>query len=176
MAYTPKRTQYFFDLSGVACKSRGNINTLRYQWDTFEKVENYNDIVYQHLQNGDRSKLFYQFPTRGELNAYKNGQELHILRYPSLPSCTFSPISQLPYPTVTFFNSVPTYNQTPKPCAPTSTSIPASEFQTQQADLAIYSQVSTFNATHHYQYIFPSNEEQLAYHRGERLVLAAPGM
>lgn len=176
MSYTPRRTQYFFDLSGVACKSRGDINTLRYQWDTFERVENYNDIVYQRLQNGDRSQLFYQFPTRGELNAYKNGQELHILRYPYLPPGTFSPISQLPYPNVTFYNAVPTYNQAPKPCAPVSSPMTASEFQTQQADMSIYVHVSTFNGTHHYKYIFPSNEEQLAYHRAERIALAPPGI
>jgi hypothetical protein len=174
MSYTPTRPQYFFDLSGVACKSRGDINTLRYQWDTFERVENYNDIVYQRLRKGDRSQLFYQFPTKGEMNAYKNGQELHILRYPYLPPGAFAPISQLPYPNVTFINEVPTYNQTPKPCAPVGTSVPASEFLTQQSDMTIYTHVSTFNATHHYKYIFPSNEEQLAYHRAERMVLSPP--
>jgi len=172
--YTPTRPQYPFDLSGVACKSRGDINTLRYQWDTFERVENYNDIIYQRLRKGDRSQLFYQFPTKGEMNAYKNGQELHMLRYPFLPPGAFCPISQLPYPDVIFFNSVPTYNQTPKACAPVATSITASEFLTQQSDTAIYVHVSTFNATHHYQYIFPSNEEQLAYHRAERIVLSPP--
>ena len=175
MSYAPTRTQYPFDLSGVSCKSRGGLIVMRQQWETFERVENYNDIVYQHLQKGDRSKVFYQFPTRGELNDYRNGQELHILRYPWLPPCTFAPISQLPYPNVVFTNSVPIYNQVQKPCAPVSTAITSSEYQAQQSDISIYVHVSTYNAAHVYKYLFPSNEEQISYHRGERLVLAPPG-
>ena len=32
---------------------------MRQQWDTFERVENYNDVIYQYLQIGVRNKSYY---------------------------------------------------------------------------------------------------------------------
>jgi hypothetical protein len=169
--FTPLRTQYLFDLSGVMCKSRGQLLTMRQQWDTFERVENYNDVIYQYLRIGVRNKSYYQFTTRGELTDYRNGQELHILRYPFLDCSTFDPISNRAVPDVTPITPPPFVTQPPKVCSPVSTAIVASEYQQQQSDLAIYMHVSTYNSAHCYKYLFPSNDEKIAYHRAERLVL-----
>ena len=145
---------------------------MQRQWETFERVENYNDIVYQRINAGYRDRLFYQFVNRQELNDYKNGQQLHILRYPWLPRGTFDSISEKPFSSAPVIVPAPIYTQTPK-CTQFSTSMKASEKTEQQSDLAIYMHVSTYNSEHVYKYIFTSAEERLAYHRTERQVLSS---
>ena len=110
MSIQPQRTQYVFDLSGVRSKSMGEIMRMRTQWDTFERVENYNDVIYQRLKLGNRDKMYYQFQDREEANDYKNGQQLHISRYPNLSPSTFNSISNKPMPNVVF-SSPPPYLQ-----------------------------------------------------------------
>ena len=51
-----------------------------------------------------------------------------------------------------------------------STPITASERLTMEVDMTVYMQVSTFNATHVFQYNFPSDDEKMAYHRAERRI------
>ena len=46
----PLRTQYPFDTTGLKYVSMSDIMRFQRQWETFEKVENYNDIIYQKLQ------------------------------------------------------------------------------------------------------------------------------
>ena len=53
-----------------------------------------------------------------------------------------------------------------------STSMTSSEYMGQQSDMAVYVHVSTYNSQHKYKYIFPSNEEKMAYHRAERIILS----
>ena len=165
-----QRTQYFFDLSGVHCKTRSDIIVMQRQWDIFERVENYNDIVYQRINEGYRDRLFYQFVNRQELSDYRNGQQLHILRYKWLPCGTFDSISGKPFSSAPIILPAPIFTQTPK-CTQFSTSVTASEKTEQQSDLAIYMHVSTYNSQHTYKYMFTSAEERLAYHRVERQVL-----
>jgi len=160
------RTQYLFDLSGVKYKSRSDILTMRNQWNTFERVENYNHDVYQRLMVGDRGKLYYQF-TGEERIDYKKGQLLHIARYPWLPPSTFDSISNLPPPNVqTVVPPVTAVRNNPSIAEP----LPASERTSQTTDLTVYNHVSTYNATHVYKYTFASNEEQMAYNRAARLL------
>jgi hypothetical protein len=170
MEYPISRTQYLFDLSGVRCKTRGDITVMQRQWDTFERVENYNDIIFQRIQHGYRDRLYYQFANRQELSDYNIGQRLHILRYPWLSSSVFCSISQRPI-TSTIVVPAPQYMQIPK-CTLFSTSVSASEKTEQMGDLATYIHVSTYNNQHTYKYIFTSAEERLAYHRAERQILA----
>jgi hypothetical protein len=173
MTSTPLRTQYIFDLSGVKGRSRTELLNLQRQWDTFERVENYNDIVYQKLATGDRGTLYYQFASRQESLDYRNGQELHVLRYPSLAATgAFNSISERPMPDVPVTTRAPTYSMTSLQDRGLffSTSTTESERLTQESDLTIYTHVSTFNGTHYFKYNFVSNDEKIAYHRAERLL------
>lgn len=172
----PQRTQYPFDLSGVKFKSRIEILTMQRQWETFERVENYNDLVYQKFQTGDRSTPYYFFKDREELNDYRNGQQLHILRYPTLPPSTFDSISSRSMPNVAITARPPEYSMgtTPRGIA-LSTAITASEATTLATDLAIYEYVSSYNSEHVFKYSFTSDEEKMAYHRAERRVRMGGG-
>ena len=174
--YTYPRTQYPFDLSGVKFKSRSDILRMQRQWETFERVENYNDAVYQKLLTGDRSTPYYFFKDNEELKDYRNGQELHVLRYPTLPAGTFAPISSRPMPDVAITARPPEYSMsTPPRGIMLSTAITASETTTAMMDMTIYSHVSSYNGTHVFKYIFTSDEEKMAYHRAERRVRMGGG-
>lgn len=171
--FTITRTQYPFDLSGVKYKSRSEIFTLQRQWDTFERVENYNDIIFQRLSIGLRDQTYYQFRVSEEMNDYRTGQKNHILRYPQLPTGTFDSISLQDVPYVsTFLSAPPNYTIGMTRGVVFSTTMTSSEYMSQKSDQAIYIHVSTYNQQHKYQYIFPSNEEKMAYHRAERIILA----
>jgi len=169
MSYTPLRTQYAFDLSGVKYKSRIDILTMQRQWETFERVENYNDIIYQRFSAGDRGQTYYQFRDSGERNDYRVGQMLHMNRYPLLPPGTFDSISLRAMPDVAVRVAAPNYTISPMPLAYIPGAIPESVATDNTADVTIYIYVSTYNFDHTYKYNFISDEERLAYHRGERL-------
>ena len=167
------RTQYPFDLSGVKYKSRSEIMALQRQWETFERIENFNSIIYQRLSIGLRDQTYYQYRTSEEMNDYRIGQRNHILRYPWLPATTFDSISLQNVPYVsTFLSAPPNYTTGKTRGIVFSTPMTSSEHLGQQSDLAIYVHVSTYNGQHKYQYIFPSNEEKMAYHRAERIILS----
>jgi hypothetical protein len=167
---TPLRTQYAFDLSGVRFRSRGEILTMQRQWETFERIENYNDVIYQSFSVGDRSKPYYQFKDQAEINDYRVGRILHERRYPTLPDTTFASISNRPMPDVPVVNATPVYSYLPPRDIPQRAAPPEGQTTTAESDMTIYFHVSTFNATHHFQYNFVSDDERLAYHRAERLV------
>ena len=166
----PLRTQYAFDLSGVKYKSRSDIFRMERQWNTFERVENFNDIIFQRFGLGLRDQTYYRFKDREELNDYRNGQELHILRYPYLPTSTFASISERPMPDVAVIIGAPTDSQIPRGLH-YSTPILASVRTENEANLAIYTHVSTYNSAHVYKYNFASDEEKMAYHKAELTVL-----
>ena len=168
--YTPLRTQYPFDLSGVKFKSRGDILTMQRQWDTFERVENYNDVIYQRFGVGNRGLTYYHFRDRTELNDYRVGQQLHEQRYPTLPPGTFASISTRAMPDVPVRVSAPNYSYLPPRDITPAGAVPAGVLTTLTGDMAIYTYVSSFNATHYFKYNFVSDEERIAYHRAERIV------
>jgi hypothetical protein len=172
--FSTTRTQYCFDTTNIKYKSRSDLFDIQRKWNTFEDVENYNDIIYQRFQIGYRDKLYYQFKSRQEYNDYRAGQELHVLKYAkTLPATTFTSISSLPMPDVVVQREPPHY-VVGLPCSSTP-SLPtplASETTTNRAELAMYTYVSTYNATHHYQYNFVTNEEQIAFNRIQRQILA----
>jgi hypothetical protein len=173
MSYSVTRTQYPFDLSGVKFKSRSDILAMQRQWETYERVENYNDIIYQRFAAGDRSQTYYQFKDQVERSDYRLGMQLHMNRYPWLPAGTFDSISGRPMPDVAVRVAAPNYTISPMPLAPIPGAMPESVATDNTADITIYTYVSSFNAAHYFQYNFISDEERLAYHRGERLVRMA---
>jgi hypothetical protein len=167
------RTQYVYDLSGVKYRTKSDLLTLQRQWNTFEKVENYNFKIYLQFLRGNFKQTWYQFNNNTEVADYRVGQQLHVNRYPNLPPEIFQSISLAPLPICTNGTGPPIFKQTPAQIV----SVPAiTEGQKieNNADMAIYVQVSTYNILHStFTYQFTSNEEQLAYYRAERRLLAA---
>lgn len=169
--YIYPRNQYIFDLSGVTCRSNNEIIKMRQKWNTFESVENFNDVIYQRFLSGLFDQQYYKFRDSAELNDYRAGQNLHIMRYPELDPTTFDSISNRPMPTGPVIVGLSEFTQINR-CIIPPKSITQKEVIEQQSDLSIYAHVSTFNNEHVYKYSFISNEEQLAYHRAERRILA----
>lgn len=165
MSLTPKRQQYPFDSSGYKYVAMSDIIRFQRQWETFERVENFNDIVYQKLEAANRSELYYQYRTSEELNDYRNGQQLHMKKFPTV---SFVSIADRPMPNVKFLDPPPLITQPIRQNASFLTATSSSERTEQENDLAIYVHASTYNQAHTYQYIFPSNEEKLAYYRAEK--------
>jgi hypothetical protein len=170
VTYKYPRDQYFFDLSGVTCKSYGDIIKMRQKWDTFERVENFNDVIYQRFLSGLFDQQYYKFADSSELNDYRVGQNLHIMRYPWLDPSTFDSISNRPMPNVPVIVGLSEFAQINR-CVKPPQAITQKEATEQQSDLSIYVHVSTFNSEHVYKYNFTTMEEQLAYHRAERRIL-----
>jgi hypothetical protein len=170
MSYSPKRTQYPFS-ANTRYKTKSDILLMQNQWDTFERVENYDDVIFQRIQDGLRDKTFYQFLSNQEFKDYKQGQELHVLTFPTLPPSTFASIRDKPLPTTPTKTPLPYYHQVDKfIVAPTPLS--SEELTQQRADTEVYAYVSTFNNTHVYKYAFVSDEEKMAYYRAEKRIRA----
>ena len=167
--YKPKRTQYPFSMS-TRYKTKSEAMLLENQWETFERVENYNDIIFQRIQDGLRDQPFYQFLSGQELKDYNAGQNLHILAFPNLPPSTFASISERPLPNTPIKTVLPYYHQTDKYINPPP-AISAEELTQRRSDLEIYTYVSTFNTAHVYKYNFVSDEEKMAYYRAQKRVL-----
>jgi hypothetical protein len=169
MSYTPQRTQYPYpeDLKNKRYKSKADLFRLEQQWNTFERIENFDDVIFQRVQDGLRDQSFYQFRTNSESKDYRAGQELHVLQYPELPVSTFSPVREGPFPTTEAKTALPGDSQVNKyiVSAPTMS---ADEFTQIRADNEIYMYVSTYNQRHVYKYNFISDEEKQAYQRAER--------
>jgi hypothetical protein len=178
--YPYPRQPFLFDLSGVKCRSRTEILTMQRQWETFERIENYNDQIYNRFCQGLRDKPYYQFRDMGEKNDYRIGQMLHINRYPwitadpristisGIPVSTLASISERQIPNVEVIASPQNYSQISKMCIPTSNILTSAEYMAQQSENAIYMHVSSYNSGHKYKYMFTSDEEKLMYLRAER--------
>jgi hypothetical protein len=168
-SYTPKRTQYIFDGSKYRYKSRTDVLLMQNQWNTFERVENYDDIIFQRITDGYRDKTFYQFVS-SEFKDYKAGQQLHIQAYPTLPPTTFISIRETPLPDTPIKSALPYVTNIMKNI-PTTVPISAEELTKQKGDLETYMYVSTFNQARTYKYAFTSDEERMAYYRAEKRVM-----
>ena len=175
--YTPKRTQYPFGPASTLLGLQYISSTTRLQieikWDTFERVENYDDIIYQQFEKGLRSNTYYQFVSNQERQDYLEGQRLHYKAYPALPTSTFCPIRDRPMPNVAILTSLPIY-QNRESCVPQRYVPTSSELAAQNMDLTIYTYVSTYNAIHVIQYEFQNDEEKLSYIRAQCRLNATP--
>lgn len=172
-SFTPKRTQYPFADVSTRYKSRSEMLTLEDQWNTFERVENYNDIIYQKLELGLVGNMYYQFLNNAEFKNYRAGQQLHIITYPTLPPSTFSPIRDRPMPDVVPQEGFP-YTTGVERFIVSGTVPTAGELQTAQAELAVYSYVSTYNSAHVLKHMFADDTEKNAYERVELRLNAIP--
>ena len=167
-----KRTEWPYDLSGVKYKTKSDMIRLRTQWDTFERVENINFVIYLKFLSGNFSQPWYQFVTNTEAADYRAGQTLHISRYPNVPPVVFSSICFAPLPICTNNSGPAIYGQVQTPT--NVTPLTESQKTANNQDTAIYVQVSTFNVLHStFTYQFTSNEELMAYYRAELRIKAA---
>jgi hypothetical protein len=180
--YPFPRQPFAFDLSGVKCRSHTEVLKMQRQWETFERIENYNDVIYNRFCQGLRDKPYYQFRDMSEKNDYNIGQMLHINRYPwvsadpristiaGVPVSTLASITDRKIPNVEVIANPQNYSQVSKLCVPTSSILTSADYMAQQAENAVYMHVSTYNGTHKYKYAFPNDEEKLMYLRAERRV------
>lgn len=84
--------------------SKGEIEERRYNWDTFEEIENFNSVVREQLAtvvpdatNTTIERQYYKFTGESQRRAFKAGQLLHLLKYPDV-SDFFVPYSNKPIP------------------------------------------------------------------------------
>ena len=158
-----------YDLSGVKYKTKSDILTLQRQWDTFNRVQAINFSIYLKILKGEPLN-WYVFVNNQEATDYRNGQQLHTLRYPYIPPAFFQPISIAPIPTSSFVTGPPRFSQVP----PQINSVPPiteSQKTENNSDVSIYRFVSSYNVLHStFTYQFQSNEEQMDYNRGLRLM------
>jgi hypothetical protein len=83
----PQRSTFCFSHSTRAYLSNSDIITLTRQWDTFERVENINSIVYSTIvgtKTFNNNQPFYTFLNNNELKDYEQGRLNHIAEYPSV--------------------------------------------------------------------------------------------
>jgi len=164
--------QSAYDLSGVKYKTKSDLLTLQRQWDTFNRVQANNFAIYTNILDG-RPQNWYVFANNQEATDYRNGQILHTNRYPYISPVFFQPVSILPIPTSSNVTGAIRFSQVP-PQVVSAPPITEGQKTENNSDMAIYLQVSTFNILHStFTYQFQSNEEQLAYHRAQRRILAA---
>lgn len=168
--YTPLRTQYPFGLAsnllGLRYKSQTEILQTQLRWDIFERVENYDDIIYQQFSLGLRNNTYYIFASNQERQDYFEGQRLHYKAYPDLPPSTFCSIRNRAMPDVPTTTPLP-YISNREICTPQRYVPTASERASENLDLTVYTYVSTYNAVHVIQYEFQSDEEKIAYIRAQ---------
>jgi hypothetical protein len=174
MSYSPLRTQYPFGALTNDQQLRligrnpplAKKLMMEEQWNTFERIENYNDVIYQKFQVGLRGNMYYQYASDQEFNNYRAGQLLHTLAYPNLPVSTFQPVKDRPMPDVPSVESIPYETNVPR--FSLNRPIPtASEQATANAEMEIYAYVSTYNAYHVLKYTFTDDVEKNAYERAE---------
>lgn len=80
------RSTFCFKHDTRAFLSQHELIALKRQWDTFERVENFNSIVYSTITGLESSPslIFYTFLNQSELDDYKLGQANHISEYPTV--------------------------------------------------------------------------------------------
>jgi hypothetical protein len=82
----PARSTFCFKYDTRKFVSQNDIIALKRQWNTFERVENFNSIVYSTISGSENpiGIYFYSFLNQSELDDYKLGQANHIAEYPTV--------------------------------------------------------------------------------------------
>ena len=168
---TPFRSTFcYIPPSSFIYKSRQDITDLKRQWETFERIENYNSIVANKLANTipDDKQVYYIYVDNQEQIDYTQGQLAHIQRYPDI-SDFLVPYAKKPIlytSTISTIISNLGLNDRIGPCPNEPTSVIISNEQRIQNRKSndIYIRVSTQNAIYPKSpYKFGSNEEYLLY-------------
>lgn len=163
--FVPRRTQYPFNIS-MQYKSLTDRIKLEMQWNTYEQIENEDDVTYQRIQYGYREKMFHQFRDAEEFKNYRAGQELHANQYPFI---RFTTVRDRTFPTAPAKTQVTEYTQVRRDIRPT-VPLRSEEYAQQQSENNVYVYVSTYNQSHVYKYNFVSDEERMMYYRAEKRI------
>jgi hypothetical protein len=89
--FPPTRSTFCFDVSGVRFKTWTEINDLKRQWNTFERIENLNSGILKNQASFVPGRLgtfetsvFVRPADDAEKSDYLKGQLAHIARYPDI--------------------------------------------------------------------------------------------
>jgi hypothetical protein len=180
----PMRSTFCFPESTMQYKSMNELMTLREQWATFERVENYNSIVSNTLANivpteaGVQTPEFYQFRDSHEKTSYKLGQLAHTVAYPDvadfLKPYSYKPIQYVSsvISTMTGTNYPPVESTICSNVVPPLPTLDYDELLRNRVGLGIYVRVSTQLAQFPKSpYKFSSNEEYITYKEYKRILL-----
>jgi len=174
----PLRSTFCFPSSSFFNQSHQDILELKNQWNTFERIENYNSIVLNTLaqelpkESGSSvtDSVFYQFNSSQEKTTYKLGQLYHTVVYPDVVDFQ-QPYASRPIPyTSTVLSTIKgqTYVDLPSTIV-CSKFIPPPPLDqdtvlNNRLGLNIYVRVSTQNALFPKSpYKFASNKEYITY-------------
>jgi hypothetical protein len=72
-----------FDVSGFTGLSFGAALKYRGDWNTFERIQEYNSNVSTARAAGTQGLTYYTYASAGEQMSFINGQFLHLKRYPT---------------------------------------------------------------------------------------------
>jgi len=175
----PLRSTFCFPGSTFFNQSLYDLGQLRNQWETFEKVENYNSIVLNNLANNvpveQGSEIneakFYQFINSQEKIDYNLGQLYHTVIYPDVTDFQ-QPYASRPIPyTSTILSTINgrTYINDPSTSTVCSNILPPPPLDSDlllnnRRGLDIYIRVSTQNSQFPKSpYKFISNQEYITY-------------
>lgn len=175
----PLRSTFCFPGSTFLFQSHSDILQLKTQWDTFEKVENYNSIVLNNLANTvpqennsiNDNSIFYQFESSEEKTNYTMGQLYHTAIYPDVVDFR-KPYASRPIPyTSAVLSTIKKQNYDPDTSSLTvcKNVLPPPPLDSDiilnnRLGLNIYVRVSTQNAQFPKSpYKFTSNQEYITY-------------
>ena len=179
----PMRSTFCFPESTMQYKSMSELMTLRENWDTFERIENYNSIVSNTLANkvpteaGVQTPEFYQFINSYEKTSYRLGQLAHTVAYPDvadfLKPYSYKPIQYVSSVVSTIAGT--NYDSVgPSICANVLPPLPTLDYDEllrNRVGLGIYVRVSTQQAQFPKSpYKFSSNEEYITYQEYKRVL------
>jgi hypothetical protein len=71
-----------FDLSGFKGLSFGTAMQYKTDWNTFERIQDYNSNVSTSRALGSTGQTYYIYRSGDEKISFTNGQNLHYRRYP----------------------------------------------------------------------------------------------
>lgn len=156
------RTQYPFQVSWYKYKTSAEINVLRRQWNMFETVENNDYLVRIQMNAGYFATRWYAFLQASDLTDYNRGRSLHQAQFPTID---FTPERNKFVQQSTIYTRVGYEFSQPSNGLLLSTAMTEGERVKKNADLLLYTQVSTFNSTHMFKWQFTSEEDRLAYEK-----------
>jgi hypothetical protein len=174
----PLRSTFCFPESTFFFQSQYSILQLKNQWDTFERIENYNSIVLNTLgqevpkeaSSSAMDSVFYQFKSSQEKIDYNLGQLYHTVVYPDITDFQ-QPYANRPIPyTSTILSTIngQIYVDSPSTVACSNFTPPRPLEQdvllNNRLGLSIYVRVSTQNSQYPKSpYKFSSNREYITY-------------
>jgi hypothetical protein len=72
-----------FDISGFYCLPQNVLLSYRENWNTFNRIQSYNIGISTQKAQGATTLYYYQYTSFVEKNAFRQGNFLHVRRYPN---------------------------------------------------------------------------------------------